>query len=105
MNGWNELSPTLQWAVLGLGAAQVLLALCALASWARTPAERMSLPRLAWALVILLVNGIGPIAWFVAGRRPAPPEEATTGPGPQAPGHGERQRHAVEVLYGPGRES
>lgn len=95
MTDWNQLSPTMQTVVLVVGAVQVLLWIVALISWARTPAERMSLPRVAWLLIILLANGIGPIAWFVAGRRPSPVTQSAP-----VQEWASQQQRAVDTLYG-----
>ncbi|MEL4504244.1 PLD nuclease N-terminal domain-containing protein [Luteococcus sp. H138] len=95
MNDWNQLSPTMQTVVLVLGGIQVALWLIALIWWARTPAERMSLPRVAWLLIILFANGIGPIAWFIGGRRP----NAVTQTAPVQEWASQQQR-AVDTLYG-----
>lgn len=95
MNDWNQLSPTMQQVVLVVGGIQVLLWIVALISWARTPSERMSLPRVAWLLIILLANGIGPIAWFVGGRRAS----AVTQSAPVQEWASQQQR-AVDTLYG-----
>ena len=49
----------------------------------RTPAERLTMPKWAWAL-LCLIQFVGPIVFFVAGRKPAPmrdtgvPEPSTT---------------------------
>jgi protein-S-isoprenylcysteine O-methyltransferase Ste14 len=37
----------------------------------RTPAERLTMPKWAWAL-LCLIQFVGPIVFFVAGRKPAP---------------------------------
>jgi hypothetical protein len=36
----------------------------------RSPAERLTLPKWAWAL-LCLIQFVGPIVFFVAGRKPA----------------------------------
>lgn len=36
----------------------------------RTPAERLTMPKWAWAL-LCLIQFVGPIVFFVAGRKPA----------------------------------
>ncbi|WP_420175831.1 PLD nuclease N-terminal domain-containing protein [Luteococcus sp. OSA5] len=92
---WSELSPGMQLAVAVLAVIQATLWLVALVSWARTPPERMTLPRLAWLAVILVVNIIGPIAWFVAGRQAAPVHQA-----PPTQDWGNKQQRAVDTLFG-----
>lgn len=90
---WHELSPTMQALLMGLVVVQLLLWLVCLVWWARTPAGRMTLPKPAWLLVILMVNGIGPLAWIVAGRRPAPVDD-------HLPATHTDARQAVDTLYG-----
>ena len=51
---------------------QVSLAVSAWADLARRPAEQINGPRTRWAAVIA-VNFIGPILYFLRGRRPASP--------------------------------
>lgn len=92
---WNALSPTMQAVLIGVVAVQLLLWLVCLVWWARTPAERMSLPKVAWLLIILIANGIGPLAWIIAGRRPTPVTES-----PAVQQWANEQQHAVDVLYG-----
>jgi len=60
----------------------------------RTPAARLTLPKWAWA-VICLVQFVGPIAFFVAGRKPRQVEDTA----PQVEGGGTTQR-VVDDLYG-----
>ncbi len=56
-----------------------------IAAWVvlfRTPAQRLTLPKWAWAL-LCLIQFVGPIVFFAAGRKPAPvadvgPVERTT---------------------------
>lgn len=65
---WADLSPAQQ---AGIAAgAMVQFALAATAWWdlAHRPAELVRGPKAAWALGIA-VNGIGPITYFVVGRR------------------------------------
>ncbi|MFD5867228.1 ATP-binding cassette domain-containing protein [Corynebacterium sp. NPDC060344] len=69
----RDLPPGLLWALGAVVAVQLALIVIALVVLARTPAERVKLlPKVAWALVILLANGIGPIIFFAVGweRRP-----------------------------------
>ena len=46
----------------------------------RTPAERLTLPKWGWAL-LCLIQFVGPIVFFVAGRKPAPMAD-TVAPAP-----------------------
>lgn len=60
------------WVLLGLLAAvQLGLLLAGLITVLRTPAERLTAPKVVWAL-ICFVQFVGPIVFFVAGRKPAP---------------------------------
>lgn len=65
----------LQWVVVGaLVAIQIVLLAASLTSLARTQNERLTLPRIAWIL-ICFIQIVGPIAFFAAGRKPAPHHE------------------------------
>jgi hypothetical protein len=66
---WDELAPEQRRAILAAGAAQVALFAAAVTSIRRTPAERVRGPKAAW-YAGCFVNWAGPLAWFVAGRRP-----------------------------------
>ncbi|WBM81493.1 PLDc N-terminal domain-containing protein [Cryobacterium breve] len=68
---WNDLSPREQTGVLVAGSVQLALAATAWTDLARRPAALVNGPKLLWA-VIIGVNFIGPIAYFVGGRRKAP---------------------------------
>lgn len=59
----------------------------------RTPAERLTAPRLVWAL-IAFVNIVGPIVFLLAGRTPAEVHVSS------APRHANVIDRAVVVLYG-----
>jgi len=87
---WNDLSPREQTGVLVAGSVQFALAATAWTNLARRPAALVNGPKLLWAAVIGL-NFIGPIAYFVCGRRtPGPPaasvppvvDEGESGPMP-----------------------
>lgn len=65
---WSDLSPTQQRAVVALGAVEVVLTTAALVSLARRPAERVRGPKAAW-VAGCFVQPVGPIAYFLAGRR------------------------------------
>lgn len=71
-----DFSPT-AWVIIGiLIAVEVVLFVTALIMVSRTPSERLTLPRVAWIL-LCFVQIIGPIAFFVLGRKPAPIEDTT----------------------------
>ncbi|MFI9012063.1 PLDc N-terminal domain-containing protein [Actinosynnema sp. NPDC053489] len=65
---WPELSPARKWAVVALGAVEVLLAGVAWADLARRPARAVNGSKKWWALVIA-VNFAGPVAYFRWGRK------------------------------------
>lgn len=72
--GHADLSSLPVWALVLLGvwaAVEIVLAVVALVLLARTPRDRLSLPKWAWALVILGVQVLGAIVFLAAGRRPA----------------------------------
>lgn len=103
-----DLPTAAQVALVVLVVVQAGLLVAALVVLARTPAERLTLPRWAWALVVLLGSAVGPIAFLAAGRRPAPVAD-TSGAGggsgagaggDDAPRRGEATARAVDVLYG-----
>lgn len=48
---------------------QLELMLFALLDLIRRPAAATNGPRWLWALIIIIINIIGPIAYFLAGRR------------------------------------
>lgn len=58
---WNVIAPLL--------ALQLLLMAAALVDLVRREPERVRGPRWVWALVIVLVSTIGPVAYLVAGRK------------------------------------
>ncbi|MDY7541888.1 MULTISPECIES: PLD nuclease N-terminal domain-containing protein [unclassified Cryobacterium] len=68
---WNDLSPREQTGVLVAGSVQLALAATAWTDLARRPAALVNGPKLLWT-VIIGVNFIGPIAYFVGGRRKVP---------------------------------
>jgi len=82
--------------VVVLGVIEVGLLVVALVRLVRTPAGRLTLPIWAWALIIVFVTTLGPIAFLVAGRRP--PELSGDVPRAAAPG---RAGSAADLLYGP----
>lgn len=66
---WSELSPAQRRLILALASLELSLAATALADIYRRPAEQINGSKWAWALASL-VTFIGPIAYFVWGRRP-----------------------------------
>lgn len=65
---WTDLSAPQRATVVGLGSVQLALAVAAWADLATRPAAEVNGRKGVWALVIA-VNWVGPIAYFVRGRR------------------------------------
>lgn len=65
---WNDLSPRQRAGTLVAGSIQLALAATAWTDLARRPAAQVNGPKWLWAVVIA-VNFIGPLAYFVFGRR------------------------------------
>lgn len=57
--------------IVALGAVELGLLVAAWVVMFRTPNDRLTLPKWAWAL-LCLIQFVGPIVFFVAGRKPAP---------------------------------
>lgn len=65
---WKDLTKGQRIAVGVVGAAQVTLTAAAYRDLLRRPAEQVNGTKLAWGLA-LLVNWVGPIAYFLDGRK------------------------------------
>jgi len=65
---WKDLTQGQKIAVGVVGAAQVTLTAAAYRDLLRRPAEQVNGTKLAWGLA-LLVNWVGPIAYFLDGRK------------------------------------
>ncbi|QBR93667.1 PLD nuclease N-terminal domain-containing protein [Nocardioides euryhalodurans] len=65
---WSELSPSQQRAIVAVGVVETVLTVAALVDLARRPAEGVRGPKAAWALATF-VQPVGPVAYFVAGRK------------------------------------
>ncbi|MCR1983403.1 MULTISPECIES: PLD nuclease N-terminal domain-containing protein [Cellulosimicrobium] len=65
---WKDLTKGQRIAVGIVGAAQVTLTAAAYRDLVRRPAEQVNGTKLAWGLA-LLVNWVGPIAYFLDGRK------------------------------------
>lgn len=50
-------------------ALQLILMVVALVDLIRREAERVRGPKVLWGLAVVLINVIGPIAYFLAGRK------------------------------------
>lgn len=68
---WSDLSPRTQRAVAVLTVVQTALLVAAQVDLARRPAALVAGSKARWRLVTL-VNFVGPIAYFVRGRRSTP---------------------------------
>ena len=77
-----------------LGVAELGLLVAAWIVLFRTPSARLTLPKWAWAL-ICLVEFVGPIAFFAAGRKPRQAED--TAPPADA---GSTTQRTLDDLYG-----
>lgn len=66
---WKDLSTGRKVGVVVVGAAQVALTAAAFRDLVKRPAEQVDGPKLAWGIA-LLVNWVGPIAYFTKGRLP-----------------------------------
>lgn len=67
---WSALSPRQRRLILALASLELSLMATALVDLSRRPAEQINGSKWAWALASL-VSFVGPIAYFVWGRRPA----------------------------------
>jgi hypothetical protein len=65
---WSEMSSGQKAGVLVTGIVQMALATTAWRDLAKRPAERINGPKGLWAAIIA-VNWVGPIAYFIKGRR------------------------------------
>lgn len=84
-------------ALIGIGILAVLslaLMLVAVLRLVTTPKERLTLPLLAWLLIILLVNPLGALAFLILGRRPVRVENPPLAAGQDA------VPQALDLLYG-----
>jgi Phospholipase_D-nuclease N-terminal len=65
---WSDLSTRQRVSVSALGVVQMALLLAALRDLRRRPAEQINGSKRLWTAVVF-INWIGPIAYFVKGRR------------------------------------
>jgi hypothetical protein len=69
---WQDLTDRQKRGIVLLGALQITLLAAALIDIRRRPADAINGSKRLWRAVVF-INGIGPIAYFVVGRkRPAP---------------------------------
>jgi len=67
---WNDLTPQQKTRLLVAASVQLALAATAWTDLARRPAALVNGPKAMWA-VIIAVNFVGPLAYFIFGRRRA----------------------------------
>ena len=67
---WSELSPRQQRSIVAAGAVQVLLAAAVLLDLRRRPSDQVRGRKKLWTAAAF-VNFVGPLAYFLFGRRPA----------------------------------
>jgi hypothetical protein len=79
---WAELSGGQRFGVVAGAAVQLTLQALALRDIAKRPADQVNGPKLAWAGATF-INTIGPIAYFLVGRKPVP-TKVTKGTGSDA---------------------
>jgi len=65
---WQDMTSAQRTAALVAGSVQISLAVTAWTDLARAPAKRVNGPKGMWAAIIA-VNFVGPIAYFIWGRR------------------------------------
>lgn len=66
---WKELSPKARALIIAAATLQIALISVAHADISRRPAEEIRGPKRMWRL-ISLINFVGPLTYFAAGRRP-----------------------------------
>jgi hypothetical protein len=65
---WSDLTALQRRAIIGAGTAQIGLLVAALLDIRRRPAKQIRGPKKLWTAASF-VNFVGPIAYFVAGRK------------------------------------
>jgi hypothetical protein len=69
---WKDLTDAQKRGIVVLGVLQLALLITALIDIRRRPADAINGSKRLWTAIVF-INGIGPIAYFVVGRkRPAP---------------------------------
>lgn len=97
----SSLSPTIIALIVALVVLELGVAITALVKLAKTPNDRLLFgKKWPWALIIIFLMNtfIGPIIFFVAGRKPvaAVDPRGSSDEAPQA----DRAERAADVLYG-----
>ncbi len=106
---WNELTRCQQSAVVGAAVVQLTLLAAAQIDITRRPKEQIRGAKLLWRILVL-VNFIGPIAYFVIGRKrsaatePAEEAAATEPAGAEEPAEAEGPAEEPAVAEEPAEE-
>jgi hypothetical protein len=66
---WSERSNLERVGIIVLNLARVGLTLVALADLRRRPADKLNGNKMIWGTVVVSINFIGPIAYFIFGRK------------------------------------
>ena len=85
-------------ALVAIGAlivVQLTMQVFALVDVAKRPAAGLTLPKWGWVAIIVLAEILGPIVYWVAGRKPAAATDVRT-----AIPAGTRASDAADLLYG-----
>lgn len=92
---WSELSGGQRFGVVVGAIIQIALQGAALRDIAKRPAEQVNGPKAAWATATF-INTIGPLAYFILGRRQAP-SKVERGTGADASTAGLRTAMGVSI--------
>ncbi len=68
---WHDLTSEQKTAVVVAASIELTMAVTAWVNLARRPSDQVRGPKALWAGIIA-INGVGPIAYFIAGRRRRP---------------------------------
>ncbi len=93
---FEAMSPGL---LVGLGVlvvVELVLLISALVSIARRPAESLNGPKWLWVVLVLFVNTVGPIIYFLVARKPVQVDIPVSPRDDQAA----RSESVADVLYG-----
>ncbi len=71
---WSELPPSRKAVIVVMGVIQISLLLAALYDIRKRPAEQINGSKKVWTAVAF-INWIGPIAYFVKGRKQLPSDQ------------------------------
>jgi hypothetical protein len=87
-------------AIVALVVVQLSLQVYGIVDVVRRPVERLTLPKWAWAAIIVLGEILGAVIYLVAGRRPAPAVDVASTRAVAA-----RAESAADALYGAPRDA